>query len=138
MEPSNPAYKDFVKTQFASAPFIQHLGIELIDFAPGWVETRIALRPEHLQQDSFVHAGVIATMADHSSGMAAGTLCPAGRKVLTVEFKINLMRPGTGAALTCRAEVVRPGKTLSVTEARVFNEDGKVIALMTATMALVE
>jgi uncharacterized protein (TIGR00369 family) len=138
VEPTNPAYKEFVKSQFSGAAFIQHLAIELADFGPGWCETRIAVRPEHLQQDGFVHAGVIATLADHSSGMAAGTLCTEGRKVLTVEFKINLMRPGTGAALTCRAEVVRPGRTLSVTDARVFGGDGKAIALMTATMALVE
>jgi len=138
VEPANPAFKDFVRSQFSRAAFIQHLGIELTDFGPGWCETRIALRPEHQQQDGFVHAGVVATMADHSSGMAAGSMCPPGRKVLTVEFKMNLLRPGTGAALTCRAEVVRPGRTLSVTEARVFGGDGKPIALMTATMALVE
>ncbi len=138
MEPTNPAYKDFVKAQFSSAAFIQHLGIELIDFGPGWTETRVGVKPEHMQQDGFVHAGVIATLADHSSGMAAGTLCPPGRKVLTVEFKMNLLRPGTGAELKCRAEVVRPGRTLTVTEAKVFALDGKPIALMTATMALVE
>ena len=138
MEPVNPAYKDFVNDQFASAAFIQHLGIKLVDFEPGRVDTRVPLRPELLQQDGYVHAGVIATLADHSSGMAAGTLSPAGRKVLTVEFKLNLMRPGSGDALTCRAEVVRPGRTLSVTEARVFGGDEKLIALMTATMALVE
>ncbi len=138
MDPANPEYRTFVKSQFSQAAFIQHLGIELMDFGPGWVETRIALKAEHQQQDGFVHASVVATMADHSSGMAAGTMCPAGRKVLTVEFKMNLLRPGTGVALTCRAEVVRAGKTLSETEAKVFAGDGKPIALMTATMALVE
>jgi len=138
VEPANPAYKDFVNAQFLSAPFIQHLGMEMIEFGPGWCETLVRIKPEHLQQDGFVHAGVISTLADHSSGMAAGTMCPAGRKVLTVEFKINLLRPGTGGELRCRAEVVRAGRTLTVTEAKVFAADGKPIALMTATMALVE
>lgn len=138
MEPSNPAFKDFVKSQFQRAAFIQHLGMEMIDFGPGWCETRVPVKPEHMQQDGYVHAGVITTLADHSSGMAAGSLSPKGRKVLTVEFKINLMRPGSGPELKCRAEVVKPGKTLSVTEAKVFAADGKIVALMVATMALVE
>lgn len=140
-EPANPDYRAFVEHQFTQAAFIQHLGIELVGSGPGWCETRIALRPEYRQQDGFAHAGVVSTLADHSSGMAAGTLCPAGRKVLTVEFKINLLRPGVGESLRCRAEVVKPGKLLTVVDARVFggeSSDAKPVALMTATMALVE
>ncbi len=138
---ANPNYREFVHHQFNSAQFIQHLGIELRDFGPGWCETRLRLRNELKQQDGFAHAGVVTTLADHSSGMAAGTLAPAGRKVLTVEFKVNLLRPGVSPVMRCRAEVVKPGKNLTVVEARVFGGeevDAKPIALMSATMALVE
>ncbi len=135
--PSNPEYKEFVRYQFKSAGFIQHLGIDLVDFGPGWCETALPLRAEHMQQDNFAHAGVVTTLADHTSGMAAGTVCPANRKVLTVEFKVNLLRPAVGDALRCRAEVVKPGKNLTVVEARVHIGE-KLVALMTATMALVE
>jgi uncharacterized protein (TIGR00369 family) len=139
--PANPDYRGFVQNQFDSARFIQILGIELVDCGPGWCETRLPLRDDLKQQDGFAHAGVVTTLADHSSGMATGTLSPADRKVLTVELKINLLRPGVADVLRCRAEVVKPGKTLTVVEARVFGgkeDDAKPIALMTATMALVE
>jgi uncharacterized protein (TIGR00369 family) len=135
--PLNAEYRDFVRQQFKGAPFIQHLGIELADFGPGWCETTMPLRDEHMQQDGFAHAGVVTTLADHSCGMAAGTMCPAGRMVLTVEFKVNLLRPGVGDSLRCRADVVKPGRKLTVVEARVSAGE-KLIALMTATMALVE
>lgn len=142
----NPKFQEFVQDQFAKAAFIQHLGIELVGFAPGWCETRLSLAKHHFQQDGVVHAGVVSTLADHTCGMAAGTLCPAGRKVLTVEFKLNLLRPGTGSGLRCRAEVVKPGKTLSVVQAEVRQAtaegadeaQAKLVAIMTATMALVE
>lgn len=138
--PQNPDFKDFVRAQFKSAPFIQHLGIELEDFGPGWCETSVPVRPEHLQQNEFIHAGVIATLADHSAGMASGTLCPDDKMVLTVEYKINLMRPGVGETLRCRSEVLKPGKTLTVVESKVYAKAGeqeKLIAHMSATMALV-
>jgi len=139
--PANLNYADFVRSQFDDAKFVQLLGIQLRDFGPGWCETGLRLREELFQQDGFAHAGVATTLADHTSGMAAGTLAPAGRKVLTVEFKVNLLRPGIGPAMRCRAEVVKPGKNLTVVEARVFGgdeADAKLILLMTATMALVE
>ena len=135
---TNPPFVEKIKSSFAKQTMMGLIGAELSRIEPGVVEITLPYRADLAQQHGYVHAGVVATMADHSSGMAAGTMCLPGRKVLTVEFKINLMRPGTGTALTCRAEVVRPGKTLSVTEAKVFAADGKAIALMTATMALVE
>ncbi len=140
LNPSNPNYADFVRHQFMDATFIRALGIELVDFGPGWVETRAALRPDLLQQDGFAHAGVVSTMADHSAGGSAGTLCPAGKKVLTVEFKINLLRPGKGDSLRCRAEVVRAGRTITVSESEVFAVVGgteKLVAKALVTLAIV-
>ncbi len=91
------------------------------------------------------HAGVITTLADHTCGMAAGTLCPPNRKVLTIEFKLNLLRPAVAPGLQCRAEVAKAGRSLSVVQAEVRQESaeasgapGKTVAIMTATMALVE
>ena len=140
LTPVNPDFEAFVKRQFYDAAFIQELGIELDGIGPGWIDSSIVLRPAHNQQDGFVHAGVIATLADHSGGMAAGTLCAGGRKVLTVEYKINLLRPGIGERLRCRSEVLKAGKTITVSESEVFaTADGveKLIAKATATLALV-
>ena len=57
---------------------IADLGIEPISAADGTCVTYLDLQPRHLQQDGFVHAGVQATMADHTAGGAAGTGPPTG------------------------------------------------------------
>lgn len=140
LEPQNPDYESFVRAQFNDASFIQSLGIELVDLGPGWIDSRLTVRPDHMQQDGFVHAGVVATLADHSGGMAAGTLCEADKKVLTVEYKINLLRPGVGESLRCRSEVLKPGRTITVCESEVFavnSVEEKLIAKATVTLALV-
>ena len=90
--------------------------------------------PRHLQQDRFIHAGVAATMGDHTAGGAAGTLVKPEETVLTVEFKINLLRPAVGQRLRCRAEVLRQGRTLSVVESAVFAQDGAAEALVAKLM----
>jgi uncharacterized protein (TIGR00369 family) len=96
--------------------------------------------PKHFQQDTFIHAGVQATMADHTAGAAAGSLVKESEIVLTVEFKINLLRPAVGESLRCIAKVLRTGKTLIVAESEVYATkagDEKLCAKAMVTLAVV-
>ena len=125
---------------FRDAPFIAHLGLELEALGPGWCEARLEVQPWHLQQTGVVHAGVLAALADHCAGAAATTLLAPGEFVVTAEYKINLLRGARGQRLHCRAEVLKPGQSLSVVEASVFAErEGKreLVAKLNATMAVV-
>lgn len=140
MKTRNPDFSEKTRSIFSRAAFAGDLGILLTDMGPGWCESVLAVAPKHMQQDGFVHAGVQATIADHTAGGAAGTLAAEEDLVLTVEFKINFLRPALGERLRCRATVLRPGKTLSVAESEVFAEgDGnrKMVAKAMVTLALV-
>lgn len=121
---------------FTTAHFVQHIGMKLLDAGEDWCETEIETRPHHQQQDGFVHAGVQAAMADHTAGAAAATLIQPSQYVLTVEFKINLLRPARGPRLCCRAQVLKAGKTLIVVESEIFAE--KQVAKATVTAAVLE
>ncbi|MCX5539194.1 PaaI family thioesterase [Paraburkholderia sp. CNPSo 3076] len=52
------------------------------------------------------------------------TMVPASASVLTVEYKMNLVAPADGEKLIARGQVVRPGRTLIVTQAEVFAVKG--------------
>jgi len=126
---------------FYCAPFINDLGITLIEYGEGRCETRLTLTDKHLQQDGLVHAGVQATIADHTAGTAAATLIGAKQMVLTVEFKINLLRAARGQSLLCRARVLKPGSRLSVVESEVYcDAPGSVTLVSKAliTMAILD
>ncbi len=129
---------DLIKKRFYEAAFIRDLGIELVSVSPGEVVTRLQLQERFLQQDGFVHAGVVATLADHSGGASAWTLVKPEQTVLTVEFKINLLNPASGPALTCRARVLRPGGRLTTSEVDVFSGDGSHAARLNMTLAVVD
>lgn len=125
---------------FNAAPFVADLGIRLVSFGSGTCETELDIEPRHLQQDGFVHAGVQATMADHTAGGAAATMIKADQTILTVEFKINLLRAAKGEQLTCRAKVLKPGSRLIVVESEVQCVNGGTAILVsktTASMAVV-
>jgi len=133
-------FRKAVKQGFADAPFVAHMGIELETLGPGWCEARLEIKPWHLQQTGVVHAGVLATLADHCAGAAATTVLEPGEFVVSAEFKINLLRGARGERLHCRADVLKPGQTLSVVESVVFAEHGgkrEMVAKLNATMAVV-
>ena len=65
----------------------------------------LPFRADLCQQNGFLHAGVVTSVADSACGYAALTLMPAGSDVLSVEFKVNLLAPGRGERVPGR----RPG-----------------------------
>ena len=128
-----------IDTVFSAAPFVAHLGIELENLGEGWCEAALPLQDWHLQQTGVVHAGVLATLADHCAGAAASTQLAEGEFVVTAEFKINLLRGARGERLSCRAEVLKRGSTLTVVESQVYAESAgrrELVAKLNATMAV--
>ncbi|PWH18349.1 MAG: thioesterase [Ardenticatenia bacterium] len=130
----------FLRQDFARG-FPAYCGIEVVHVAYGIFETRLEMRPEHQQQDGFAHAGVMATMADHTGGYAAFTIVPPDRRVLTIEFKINFFKPAAGQYLICRARVINGGRRIIVSEADVFSlrdDTEKHVARAIVTLMAVE
>jgi uncharacterized protein (TIGR00369 family) len=103
--------------------FPAHCGFEVDRVESGIFETRLIVREMHRQQDGFVHAGVMATMADHTAGYAAFTLVSQNKRILTIEFKINYFKPAVGDTLLCRSRVVHPGRKIIVSESELFSRD---------------
>ena len=125
---------------FALSPFMVDLGVEPEAVEPGRITTVMALAPRHLQHTGQAHAGVTASLADHSMGAAAQTLAPPGFWVVTAELKTSLLRAAKGERLVCEAWVLKPGRQLSFTEAEVFVEGGGqrlLVAKASATMAVI-
>ena len=119
LEPRNPDYADAVRRIFSDAPFVRSLGIELVGVGAGWCEARLSIAERHCQHHGYVHAGVQASLADHSAGAAAATLVSADEQILSVEFKVNLLQAARGEQLECRAAVLKAGRTLTVVESEV-------------------
>jgi len=92
----------------------------------GWgrFQSRVEINGDHRQQDGFIHAGVMATMADHTAGYSAFTIVPEDVQILTIEFKVNFLRPAFGESLVCRAQVIREGRQVIVAESDVFDVRG--------------
>lgn len=137
----DPEWRQRLARLFEKAAFIQNLGLKPGEAGAGYCETQLEIQNYHKQQNRLVHAGVLATMADHSAGGAATTLLKPSQHVLTVEFKINLLRPAQGRSLRCRAQVIKAGARLSFVESEVYclNGEGEaLVAKASVTLAVIE
>ena len=134
----NPAFAEEIKASFAKQTIMGLIGAELSRVEPGVIEITLPYRADLAQQHGYLHAGIVTTIADSACGYAAYSLMPPESEVLSVEFKVNLMRPAKGEMFVALAEVVKSGRTLTVVRADVFGVDhsGKreLVATMLGTM----
>ncbi len=133
----SPEIEEKVRTSFARQSMMTTLGAELIAVAGGRVTIAAPVLPTSLQQQGAGHAALTFAIGDSAAGYAALTLMEPEAEVLTVEMKINLMRPATGDRLIAEGTVIKPGNRISVVQSEVFAEtDGvrRQIALLQGTM----
>ena len=142
-EPRDPDYKSRIAQSFADQAIMQTIGATLLEVLPGQVEIGLPFDQRLTQQDQFIHAGVSSTIMDSACGYAAFSLMPADARVLTIEFKINLLAPAAGERFRAIGKVLKPGRSVFVAEAEVYAETGhksstsKLVATMVATLMAV-
>jgi uncharacterized protein (TIGR00369 family) len=113
-EARNADFERVVRESFARQGLMGHLGARLTRVEAGLVEIELEFREEVDQQHGYFHAGATGAIADSAGGYAALTLQAAGRTVLSVEYKVNLLAPARGERLIATGRVVRSGRTLTV------------------------
>jgi uncharacterized protein (TIGR00369 family) len=77
-----------------------------------------------------LHGGAMATVMDISMGHLINKTAGPGA---TIEMKMQFMRPVTSNTAVCEGRFTKRGRSLSFMESRIFDADGKLAALATAT-----
>jgi len=131
----DPDFERRTRESFGAQAAMREFGVAIEELTAGRVVLGLRHDPRFTQQHGYLHAGVLATVMDSACGYAAFTLMHPDAAVLTVEYKVNLMRPAAADAYRVRGEVVRAGRTLTVAQATAFGVgDDEPIAVMTGTL----
>ena len=111
------------------------LGATLEAVEHGKVTVAIPFQDSLTQQHGYFHAGIMSSIADSACGYAALTTVAEDNEVLTVEFKINFLKPAMARKLIAIGQVIQSGKRLVICEGTVYDETKeKVLAKMIATI----
>lgn len=107
----------FGRKILASQPFSELMGTELQKFETGIAELSLEIKEHHKQQHGFAHGGVISYLADNALTFAGGSVLGDS---LTLEFKINYVRPALGQTLIAKARVTANGKQQAVCHCDIY------------------
>ncbi|MCA1326332.1 PaaI family thioesterase [Herbaspirillum sp. alder98] len=129
-----------ISSSFNAQGLMQTLGARLALVGDGEVQIELPFSAHLSQQHGYLHAGATTSILDSACGYAALTKAPPGCEVVSVEFKINLLRPAIGEHFVAIGRVQNAGRTLIICNGEVVAiKDGqrKVVALMQATIMAV-
>ena len=136
-QPKDPDFRARITQSFGEQAVMQHINASLIGIDAGQVEIGFPYQLQLTQQDGFIHAGISSTVMDSACGYAAFTLMPVEARVLTIEFKINLLAPAAGDFFRAVGKVRKPGRSVFVAEAELYatsNGTDKLVATMVGTL----
>jgi uncharacterized protein (TIGR00369 family) len=102
----------FGQTVLAAQPFSVLLKAQIQSFTAEQVELLTPITSALLQQNNFVHGGVLSYAADNALTFAGSSAL--GEAAVTSEFKINYLRPAIGEFILARASVIHAGKNQAV------------------------
>jgi acyl-CoA thioesterase len=114
-----------------------HFGFVLEKAEYGHVVIRMRVLELHKQIHRIVHGGVLASLADTAGGFAAFLAAPLGSRSLTIELKINFLEGVEHGDIWADARVLRQGKTTSVVECDVTDQDRRLVCKALMTFAVV-
>jgi uncharacterized protein (TIGR00369 family) len=84
-----------------------------------------------------IHGGILCDIADAAMGMSFFSTLEEGESFTTLELKMNYLRPFWTGTLVAHGKVISRGKSVGLTECRVVDGEGRLIAHATSTcMAL--
>ena len=127
-----------ISANFHAQGLMNMLGAELVHVANGEVHIALSPRPDLCQQNGHIHAGALAGVLDSACAYAAMTVAPLGLDVLTLEFKVNLLRPAAPAdRYLAVGKVTKVTEKLTMCRGEMIGEQGsqrEAIAVMQATI----
>lgn len=125
----------YIRESFDRQGLMKTIGAKILYIEEGKITIGCSLLDSLTQQHGFFHAGVLISIVDTACGYAALTMMRENSEVLTVEFKINFLKPAISQTIFAIGKVLQSGKTITFCEGIVTDDkQEKVFAKMTATM----
>lgn len=114
-------------------PLAVTLGFTALSIDHGEAVVEMEVKQAHYNPMGTLHGGVLCTIADSSMGMAHASTLSDGETSTTLELKINFLRPVFTGKLRAVGKVVKGGRTISLLESEVFDEEGRLVAKCSST-----
>ena len=126
-------FRRIIAGELPGAPVGDLIGMKMIEVGEGTASFELVAGPEHSSPPGSIHGGILCDLADAAMGCANATRLDDGESFTTVELKINFLKPVWEGRLVAVGSVVKAGRTIALTDCRVTDESGSLVAYATST-----
>lgn len=103
----------------------------------GGVVWEYVVDPAHYNPYGVLHGGVVMALLDSAMGQVVAAAVHDQRRFnAAAQMSVSFLAPVRTGLLRARAQLVKRGARLAVVEARAVADDGTLVAIATATHAL--
>ncbi len=117
--------------------FLEYIGGELLDLQEGYAKLAFEIQTHHMQHLGVVHGGAIATLADHCGWYAVISELEPGYTSVTIELKINYLKPAKGELLIAESKVLNRSRRTAFAVIEIFAKD-TLVAYASATYMIID
>jgi len=138
-EDVSPNFKKALKEKIQDiSPFWKLLGMEVVDVKKGWAKVKLPFEKKISQADGIAHGGSIFSTADSAVAMALLGLVSKEETMVTIEMKINYIKPVSKGEIIAEAKIIHKGSKTAIGDIDVRNSKDEVIAKCTATYMIIQ
>jgi uncharacterized protein (TIGR00369 family) len=120
----------------AAMPFASVLGVEVSAAAAEEVRGRLEWAPERCTAGGVLHGGALIGLADSLGAICAYLNLPEGATTATIESKTNFFRAVRGGHVEAVSRPLHVGRTSIVVQTELADAEGKPVALVIQTQAV--
>lgn len=129
---------DVIRQFIPASPYIQHLGIRLVEIKRGQATLLLPFRNEMITREQVVHGGAISSLIDVAGMVAAWSDAEVPERIRgsTVNLTVSYLAPAVASDLRAVARVLRRGRSLVYLDIEVFDAANSIVAKGVATYKL--
>jgi uncharacterized protein (TIGR00369 family) len=121
----------------AAMPFAGAIGVEVDAVSAEEVRGGLAWAPERTTAGGLLHGGALMALADSLGGVCAFLNLPEGTTTATIESKTNFFRAVREGRVSAVARPLHVGRSFIVVETDLHDAEGRHVARVTQTQAVV-
>lgn len=117
-------------------PFLDFMGVKLIELKEGYAQFSLPIRPEYLQGAGAVQGGLMVALADEAIAHAMITQLKPDEGLTTIELKSNFLASVSSGSLIATGTVFKKGRSLVIGDCLVTDDQGRNVCRVSATFLL--
>lgn len=103
------------------------MSMKVTEFGEGYSVVSACIRKEHMNPFGGLHGGVYASVIDTAAYWSAYCDLPEDSGLVTIDLKVDLLASAIQGNILIKGQRIKSGKTIHLTEAKIFHEDGRLL-----------